>query len=103
MSYTTHTPAPWRYSGADDGFIIAGDSLPVAQLFDKNEDNFYNCEANGLLIAAAPDLLEACRAMQAICHELPNTLSDVAPLIEAAIAKARGASPSCPHCSEATK
>lgn len=32
----------------------------ICQFFNKNEDHYHNHEANAKLIAAAPDLLEAC-------------------------------------------
>lgn len=49
-----------------------------------------DAEANAKLFSAAPDLLAACEAVQRITNQLPNTLFDVKPLIDAAIAKARG-------------
>lgn len=81
-----HTPGPWVIDpcwdilgNTDDGngmvCQITTDAVPRAE-----------AEANARLIAAAPDLLEACR--QALgCDLDPNTIA----LIRAAIARATGA------------
>jgi len=50
-----HSPAPWTV--ADGGFIEDADGRAIAQLWDKMEEDFPNCEINGPLLAAAPDLL----------------------------------------------
>ena len=106
-STSKHTPGPWEVRTIDEpknrvfvvGAIVRGQtadvSLPVAQLLDK-ADNVHM--ANARLIAAAPEtkashdrLLEACKAVMRIADQLPNTLADVRPLLETAIAKAVGA------------
>lgn len=61
---TKHTPGPWHlsaYRGKPDYDLIWDKSdRVVCQMFDKYEDNFTNYEANAKLIAAAPELLDAC-------------------------------------------
>jgi len=57
-----HTPAPWFYD--NDGFVYGGPELLIVsdphssiELLDQQE--LGEMEANGVLIAAAPDMLEA--------------------------------------------
>lgn len=88
-------PTPFRFTGKD-GFILAGESTRVAQLFNKFDEDFDNAEANGEFIVRAAnchdDLLAACKAFVVLfnssdmrpedeCHE-------VYALASAAIAKA---------------
>ncbi len=52
-----HTPGPWRsndFSQSVYGYIF-GDNQAICRIFLDGDE----CEANGRLIAAAPDLLEA--------------------------------------------
>ena len=94
MTNTKHTPAPWEYNG--DGFIVhsRGDICSI--------DN--GNEANARLIAAAPELLAACRKSLPFLRGLRDGLQVASPnhdpkfyeptaidAIEAAIAKAEGA------------
>lgn len=85
-----HTRGPWevRENSDSDVFIMAGDDL-IAEV----EGNWPEpSRANGRLIAAAPDLLEACEAV------LSDTTAEGSPekfladraRCRAAIAKARG-------------
>ena len=63
-----HTPGPWEHK---DGTIIADGWLRVADLWTCNPNDpsidivacEAECDANARLIAAAPDLLEACRQL----------------------------------------
>lgn len=96
---TKHTPGPWVVSlspnlvGAiDDG----GERETVAETVGPNK------EANAHLIAAAPDLLEACK-MMLLWLETPKTAElnsaswrECLPKGRAAIAKALGSQPSTP-------
>ena len=66
-----HTPGPWQ-------------SIPA-----KTEG--LNQEANALLIAAAPDLLEACKAALLALEDSPLHIDGpTSRIVEAAIAKAEG-------------
>lgn len=54
-----HTPAPWLIEFEEGRFLItdkSDDTYFVAVI----RDHFNNAKANAQLIAAAPDLLEAC-------------------------------------------
>jgi hypothetical protein len=80
---TKHTPGPWHiYQGGnigDDGFTIApvGEGGYVAEFWPpiRSERKQPEMFANARLIAAAPDLLEACKrlAMERHTHRTdPN-------------------------------
>jgi hypothetical protein len=73
-----HTPGPWHV-GQYNGVYDERDRS-VLSLEPKEE-----AEANARLIAAAPELLEACRAAIAIPGK---PVAEILPMIEAAIAKA---------------
>lgn len=80
-----HTPGPWEVrlsSGSDGRFIsIIGETWPLAHVY-TNE--IVECEANARLIAAAPDLLAACKEADALL----NDTTAVRKILRAAIAKA---------------
>jgi hypothetical protein len=87
----THTPGPWRadcggsgnqrggfsVTAANDGVVICG-RMGWPHCADESE-------ANARLIAAAPDLLAACKALVEGEYDAP-----VMPMARAAIAKAEG-------------
>jgi hypothetical protein len=84
---TQHTPGPWHFDGQEFNDVREADGELVAVALHlrtrKPERSLAEAEANARLMAAAPDLLEACKA----------ALSDYEPYIEkcrAAIAKATG-------------
>ena len=56
---STHTPGPWTYGPDEkgDGVVSAPDYGPICYPLDDNYD------ANGALIAAAPDLAAALQAI----------------------------------------
>ncbi len=98
-----HTPGPWGCNGLpkDEIDIEAHDEpLRVIATVKRNSTNISAMEAvaNVDLIMAAPDLLEACRAMLGVCEK---SLADLTPYAQqllkptvdkwkAAIAKAEG-------------
>lgn len=60
---TTHTPAPWSFDSTRDYSpkrVIRHNGLVVCVLLDSKADD--EAEADARLIAAAPDLLAACKA-----------------------------------------
>ncbi len=76
MSDSKHTPGPWKIRKPlhpdqrqiEDRLISAGNNIHIAEVYQyQNHDNR---EANGTalanarLIAAAPELLEACKRVQ---------------------------------------
>lgn len=92
-----HTPGNWRSETFDSGIAILAPADPVGSIEVARVTPFYRearrNEANARLIAAAPDLLEACRILVAgLCHFDGPTLGDVEKA-EAAIAKATGVTP----------
>lgn len=96
-----HTPGPWTtkraqlpVDGAFDHAIIASGTV-IAEAFGRSGVTIYHdSEANARLIAAAPDLLAACR--QALASLEWTGIGDVPSVrtvereIRAAIAKAEG-------------
>lgn len=100
-----HTPGPWKMSHGglpgDSGFSIASDSAEADNVKITaecwpctivSEDHRQELFANGRLIAAAPELLEALE-MMAECWQNGSPVcagSEVAKDAIAAIAKARG-------------
>jgi hypothetical protein len=79
---SAHTPGPWFMT---EGWVMAeADKKPIANF------NFYAAtEANARLIAAAPELLEALRALLAERSHAAQ-LSDACFAARAAIARATG-------------
>ncbi len=84
---TPHTPGPWHtgpycvWGGIQGDTFVAGTKTGLSDA---------QALANGLLIAAAPDLLEALQRLQCECtEEWPLELVE---LVDAAITKAGGVS-----------
>ena len=94
---SAHTPGPWEFYGDNNygGTVEIGPRLTVsvdrADRFDSSMAiNREEMEANGRLIAAAPDLLAA---LEALCPKVLSGTSGMDEAIaaaESAIAKARG-------------
>ena len=84
------TPGPWRY---DSGKIWTPRGWWVASVYEDMEEDIKG--ANGLLLAAAPDLLSALMmAVNALGRsdyiQMDGDSFDVIEVSRAAIAKARG-------------
>ena len=88
-----HTPGPWfALSGGNvtrnTGPHWAAAGIYIAQVDQKS----MSCEANARLIAAAPELAEACQALISLVNgPMPinwNTVADVHILARAALRKA---------------
>ena len=75
-----HTPGPWALLRGRDGTSIVGVDVQVAYCYGMQE------KENAILISAAPDLLEACKAL------VEKDLHDIKHfgMALAAIAKAEG-------------
>lgn len=100
----SHTPGPWRVTTGLNGGYIASKSagyVPIRTPF--REDAFRDgpargdvtdeeLDSNARLIAAAPDLLEACQAIAASSGLIGNRpdVADAMRKVSAAIAKANG-------------
>lgn len=93
----THTPGPWEVDGnrASEQLVIISEFGEVAQVFggDNPDDETI---PNALLIAAAPDLLDACKQMVQWCtcsiaeRESGHHVDCYVPAVLALIAKADG-------------
>lgn len=81
---TTHTPGPWSVIGTN----VSGQSLTVAETYLDEFVSRKTAEANARLIAAAPELLEAAKAM--LDPLLVQDRVFWARKLRAAIAKAEG-------------
>ena len=97
----THTPGPWHvagdavYSGTrtEKGGWVNSEQVFPRYVEDPASDTFQRLEANARLIAAAPELLEACEAaFMQFEHNGDEAPEDRAILdqLQHAIAKARG-------------
>lgn len=88
-----HTPGPWTSRGAipfrsqtADYCVIANGGFVVAETFQAS-DQTQNALANAHLIAAAPDLLEACESILIAQFELNWPAIQ---MLRNAVSKARG-------------
>lgn len=104
-----HTPGSWDWRSPLDGrrvvFVVkAGTSRDIAELPSDGAARFPDeLSANARLIAAAPELLDACRFAVSQLHNLPRTATADAmeALLSAAIRKATGdVSGPCVECGE---
>lgn len=84
------TPGPWRYGrGEWVGYVESAEERPIAVVSEKH--NHRRTEANGLLLAAAWDLLEACRAARRKLDDfigVYDTNGHILTVLDAAIKKA---------------
>jgi len=91
-----HTPGPWAIVDRDDSLVIQTESPAKTKYgasryaclggFDRHDDKQYaEAKANARLIAAAPDLLEAC-----VYFEEFGNMMESRKKIASAIAKATG-------------
>jgi hypothetical protein len=63
MSKAKHTPGPWKVTAgyvANDTEVIVNYWKPAETMFTVTERDVAESRANANLIAAAPDLLDAC-------------------------------------------
>ena len=81
-----HTPRPWEAIHDHDKNYIEADALKddyVAYVPAEREVDIEEAKANARLIAAAPDLLEACQLGDFIGNNGPTLLEHAAALVEA--------------------
>ena len=92
MAETNHTQGKWlkRYSSSFNTIIVEPEKGfgVIAAMSDRDPDS--ETEANADLIAAAPDLLEACQQAFLILaeHIEPSQESEIADICKAALNKA---------------
>ncbi len=77
----------WRSGAMRDG----QDGLSDSYRQQCKDEAQANAEHIVTCVNAHADLLAACEAVQRIANSLPHTLSDVKPLLDAAITAAKGA------------
>ena len=94
MSTTTHTPGPWRFDNVR-ATIRNPDGEPVVVLIFCGDDSMAQEDANGRLIAAAPELLR-CAVMALEELQEAARVNPLAPIafraLQAAITAATSAS-----------
>lgn len=110
MSTAKHTPGPWKASELEreldygDTAILRSDGVGIAyatayDFYREIDIDGATVLANASLIAAAPDLLEACRATELLLCEVwdviaplvgPEQVNAVADAVRSAIAKSEG-------------
>ena len=90
MAEQTHTPGPWEAQNTA-GYDTHGQAV-VYDASGKDVAIVYDGDANALLIAAAPDLLDALRRITMFIDDKPeeDALADIDEIARAAIEKAEG-------------
>lgn len=94
---TQHTPGPWKaveapYNPKGWLWVQNGPGALLADVHQNKNIPLDARNANARLMAAAPELLEACKAVLAV-HNLPRGMNErhgVMAMVEAAIAQATG-------------
>ncbi len=87
-----HTPGPWGCTtrkGSWDWVVYRDSNIEICQLFHDGTDMNETGEANARLIAAAPDMLLALKALLEDSKHLPTHM-DVMKAARDAIGKAEG-------------
>jgi len=99
MSQPSHTPGPWR-TGLPR-WIDDAKGRPLACAFSRKQwSTMDETEANGRLIAAAPDLLAALKLLVSNAATSPSTSEGVRRLrtaVDVARAAIAAAQPEAPH------
>ena len=88
-----HTPGPWNFRRNDYYWEFGNEEVQLGDVCASQCTDPGKEEANARLIAAAPDLLEACRVASALLKGAPRSLGYYfdARQLDAAIQKAVGA------------
>lgn len=90
----THTPGPWHVGGKGDSIVYAtvdGGNYAVCNAVTFHGQPGFEDTANARLIAAAPELLDACRKMARLggwTEKAPRGFTDTWESAVSAIAKA---------------
>lgn len=69
------TPGPWAISSRSASCIRTADQEQRIAYLETADNTFETCEANGRLIAAAPELLEALMEAIEFCNAANNFIS----------------------------
>ena len=76
---TQHTPGPWKAEGWENITVNAASGITITTAAGSANCPLSELKANAALIAAAPDLLEACKLIQAaFAHCTPFEHGDAA-------------------------
>ncbi len=87
---TKHTPSPWLIDKADNKIIVVGGTVTVCVVgYDLSGENNI-VQADARLIAAAPELLEACKRALVTIEAMDPKVNEDRYELSAAIAKAEG-------------
>ena len=89
---STHTPGPWLIEPTDTSKAIVTDDCVICEMAVWSYEHQKEIEANALLIAASPDLLEAAIALQVAAPLGQSEWNAAAYKLDKAIAKATGVS-----------
>ena len=95
---TKHTPGPWDFDGnASEGYTLRAAGRSLAVIHRPLHQDAAEHHANASLIAAAPELLAIAEKAEEFFSDpgafTPTTGKRFCALIQAAIAKAKGADP----------
>jgi hypothetical protein len=93
-----HTPGPWKiyqnpfeiWTALGPGYGLVAHVAAYCPPREGADDHYQECVSNACLIAAAPDLLEACRCMHKLLTDMGHGGLAGAILGENAISKAHG-------------
>lgn len=87
-----YTKGPWKVTdhNRNGDAYIGADGRPHFAIVEGSPFGFDETEANARLIATAPDLLEACKAMVTDFDLGESSIKTSLKLMETAIAKAEG-------------
>ena len=93
-----HTPGPWRVetlhlTGEPTAYFVIKDSITSLLRMNGPCAMYSNAEADARLIAAAPDLLQALKAVDATCPcdpDINERFQAAWDMLKAAIARAEG-------------
>lgn len=89
--YHTHTPGPWTIEKANQRhalhYVVSADGKDIAHVCNSEAVPSPQSDYNGLLLAAAPFMLESLEAIKALA---PALATHIHTICDNAIAKARG-------------
>jgi hypothetical protein len=88
MFSPSHTPGPWRAGEGDESHLVFMGEEAIADTWLRGDCG--DAEANARLIAAAPDLLVACKEALDFVHDMNAANRQARRQILDAIAKAEG-------------
>lgn len=73
---TQHTPGPWELEDDGDVFNVCADDRIIARVTIRSAADLREDTANAAAIAAAPDLIAACKAAERLAWEVGTETED---------------------------